>query len=65
MNQHPIAFFIFNRPEITRIAFEKIQKYQPKILLIIADGPRQHVEMDQQNCLRDFKPIHYYMLLRL
>ncbi len=36
----PIAFFIFNRPEVTRIVFEEIAKTRPPLLLVIADGPR-------------------------
>jgi hypothetical protein len=43
MNQHPIAFFIFNRPEITRLTFERIREVQPKMLFIVADGPRQEI----------------------
>jgi hypothetical protein len=50
MSEHPIAFFIFNRPEITRIVFEKIRQQKPKILLLIADGPRTTIKSDAKNC---------------
>ncbi len=36
----PIAFFIFNRPDLTRRVFEMIAKAQPKKLFVVADGPR-------------------------
>lgn len=36
----PIAFFIFNRPELTKVVFEAIAKAKPKKLLVVADGPR-------------------------
>ena len=37
----PIAFCIFNRPELTARVFEAIQRARPKQLLVIADGPRE------------------------
>jgi len=37
----PVAFFIFNRPEVTQKVFEEISKVCPPVLLIIADGPRE------------------------
>ena len=40
----PIAFFIFNRPDVTRTVFEAIAKMQPETLLVIADGPRSPEE---------------------
>lgn len=46
----PVAFIIFNRPDKTAIVFEKIRKYSPKQLFIIADGPRPHKESDVQSC---------------
>jgi SAM-dependent methyltransferase len=36
----PIAFFIFNRPDLTSIVFEVIRQTKPKTLLVVADGPR-------------------------
>jgi hypothetical protein len=50
MKQHPIVFFIFNRPLLTRIVFEKIQQQKPNVLFLIADGPRILVDSDDENC---------------
>ncbi len=36
----PVAFLIFNRPDLTEIVFETIAQAKPKKLLIVADGPR-------------------------
>lgn len=36
----PIALLIYHRPDLTRLVFEAIRKAKPKILLVIADGPR-------------------------
>lgn len=37
----PVAFFVFNRPEVTRRVFNVIRRIKPKVLLLIADGPRK------------------------
>ena len=36
----PVAFFIFNRPDVTKVVFQRIAKARPKRLFIAADGPR-------------------------
>ncbi|KIL49923.1 hypothetical protein [Jeotgalibacillus soli] len=36
----PVVFIIFNRPDTTKIVFEKIRDYKPEELFVIADGPR-------------------------
>jgi hypothetical protein len=36
----PVVFIIYNRPEKTQQSFASIQVYQPEILYIIADGPK-------------------------
>jgi len=38
--QVPIAFMIFNRPDVTDQVFREIAKAQPPKLFVIADGPR-------------------------
>lgn len=43
----PIAFFIFNRPDLTRIVFEEIRKAQPYKLLVVADGARSPEEAEK------------------
>lgn len=36
----PVAFLIFNRPDLTNIVFDAIAQAKPKKLLVVADGPR-------------------------
>ncbi|MBD2464227.1 methyltransferase domain-containing protein [Oscillatoria sp. FACHB-1407] len=36
----PVAFLIFNRPELTARVFQAIANAKPKKLLVVADGPR-------------------------
>jgi hypothetical protein len=36
----PVAFLIYNRPDLTKKVFEEIRKAKPPKLFIIADGPR-------------------------
>lgn len=36
----PVAFFVFNRPDLTQIVFKMLAKAKPKILFVVADGPR-------------------------
>jgi hypothetical protein len=40
----PVAFIVFNRPDVTRQVFAAIAKQRPKQLFIIADGARAHRE---------------------
>lgn len=44
----PVAFLIFNRPDLTEIVFEAIRQAKPKKLLVVADGPRFPEEVE--NC---------------
>ncbi len=46
----PILFIIFNRPDVTRRVFEEIKKIKPSKLYISADGPRDRVPSDKENC---------------
>jgi hypothetical protein len=48
----PIAFLIFNRPDLTEIVFQAIRRAQPKILLVVADGPRNEAEENQCKATR-------------
>jgi hypothetical protein len=43
----PIAFIIFNRPDLTEIVFEAIRQAKPKKLLVIADGSRFPEEVEK------------------
>ena len=47
----PIAFFIFNRPDLTELVFTEIAKVKPSLLLVVADGPRKHVPEDFEKCI--------------
>ena len=42
----PIAFFLFNRPDLAKIVFNSIAKARPKKLFVVADGPRFAEEAD-------------------
>ena len=44
----PVAFFIFNRPDLTEIVFEAIAQAKPKKLLVIADAPAK--AKDEEKC---------------
>lgn len=48
----PVAIFIFNRPETTEQVFRTIRDVEPNTLYVIADGPRDGVETDDDNCRR-------------
>jgi len=43
----PVAFIIFNRPDVTKIVFEAIRQAKPKKLLVVADGPRNPAETEK------------------
>lgn len=43
----PVAFLIFNRPDLTEIIFEAIRQAKPKKLLVVADGPRFPEEIEK------------------
>lgn len=49
-NTSPIAFFIFNRPDLTQKIFQTISLASPSKLLVIADGPRKNHPDDLRNC---------------
>ena len=46
MDNHntPILFLVFNRPDTTKLVFEKIKEAKPQKLYIAADGPRKEKE---------------------
>lgn len=46
----PILLIIFNRPNHLQKVFHEIKKIQPKQLFIAADGPRDDVPSDFENC---------------
>src|SRR4051812_29861164 len=46
MLETPVAFLIFNRPDVTEKVFEQIALARPKTLLVVADGPRTPLEAE-------------------
>ncbi|HNR86816.1 MAG TPA: hypothetical protein PKM65_00580 [Spirochaetota bacterium] len=46
----PILFIIFNRPETTRLVFERIRQAKPTRLFVSADGPRSSVPDEAERC---------------
>jgi hypothetical protein len=51
MFQTPILFIIFNRPNQSKITFERIREIQPRYLFIAADGPRSGNQSDEVKCI--------------
>jgi len=49
-NKAPVAFIIFNRPDLTIESFKAIRQYKPKELFIIADGPRKDHPGEAEKC---------------
>jgi len=46
----PVAFIIFNRPELTARVFAAIARARPDRLFVIADGPRRGVDGEVERC---------------
>lgn len=46
----PILFLIFNRPESTKLIFNRIKELRPKYLFVSADGARLDKINEQQSC---------------
>jgi hypothetical protein len=46
----PILFLIFNRPDTTKIVFNRIKELKPACLFISADGPRPDKINEKENC---------------
>ncbi len=53
----PILLIIFNKPESTRLVFERIRQVMPSRLYIAADGPQQGAatDFDQYQAVRSVK----------
>lgn len=45
-----VCLFIFNRPEMTQRVFDRIAESEPPRLYIVADGPREDVATDPDDC---------------
>jgi FkbM family methyltransferase len=46
----PILFLVFNRPDTTKVVFERIREIKPRYLFVAADGPRQNKEGEFERC---------------
>ena len=44
----PVAFLIFNRPEVSRRVFEQIARAKPRTLFVVGDGPRPEAGEEKQ-----------------
>lgn len=47
-----VLLIVFNRPDLTRVVFERIREVKPKTLLIVADGPREGVPGEADRCAK-------------
>ena len=50
IGQTPVAYFVFKRPQHTRVTFAAIRAYRPAQLFLIADGPRANHPGDVEKC---------------
>ena len=46
----PVVFLVYNRPELTRLAFASIRAWKPETLIVVADGPRRGDSRDAERC---------------
>lgn len=46
----PVALFIFNRPEETKMLVEALRTVAPKKIFVIADGPRRNKSGEYEKC---------------
>jgi hypothetical protein len=51
MNDIPVVFIIFNRPQTTKRVFKAISEAKPKKLFVIADGPRLNKPGEIDTCM--------------
>lgn len=53
----PVLFIIFNRPDVTQVVFNRIREVKPKYLFVAADGPREGVTGELEQCNKTRKII--------
>ena len=46
----PVAFFVFNRPELTGRVLARIREAAPRMLFVVADGPRPNRPGEAEKC---------------
>ena len=49
----PVAIFLWKRPESTKQILGKILDYKPKKLLVVIDGPRNELDNEQIDAVKD------------
>ncbi|MCD7816286.1 MAG: hypothetical protein LUH12_06215 [Bacteroides sp.] len=54
----PILFLIFNRPDTTKIVFDRIREIRPSRLYIAADAPRKSKPKEVEMCLETRSIVH-------
>ena len=54
----PVILLIFNRPELTSAIINRVKKYQPEKLLVVADGPRLGNLEDEVNCTNTLRLVN-------
>ncbi len=52
MEDIALVYFIFNRPEKTKVSFDAIRKAKPKNLVIYSDGPKNKIDIEKVNLVR-------------
>ena len=40
----PVLLFVFNRPDTLKKVFDIVRQAKPKVLYLVSDGPRSHIE---------------------
>jgi hypothetical protein len=46
----PVAFLVFNRPDVTKVSLAAIRRARPRRLLVVADGPRASRPGEDARC---------------
>jgi hypothetical protein len=46
----PVAFFVYNRPDLTELVLASIAQAKPSRLLVVADGPRAAILGEAEKC---------------
>ncbi len=42
-----VVYFFFNRPEKTKLSFSPIKSFKPKVLYLVADGPKSELDAEK------------------
>jgi len=50
MLKTPILLLVFNRPDKAQLVFNSIKATKPRFIYVAADGPRDHISGESDNC---------------